>query len=163
MKKIKLKRGKYAIVDDDDYKYLNRFNWVTNNNTVFREFGVDRKTIVIPMWKFVIMTQNNKKVLYKNGNQLDNRKCNLVLISISEKNHFENKKKRGYLGGKPTSKYKGVSFSRTYQGRKKWVADIKKNDKRYKKKFLTEREAGIWYNKKARELYGKYAYQNKIK
>ena len=162
MKKIKLTKEKYAIVDDEDFKYINKFHWVINGNVAVREFGTGGKVINIPMWKFIIMTQNNKKVLYKNTNQLDNRKNNLVLISISEKNHFENKKKNGYLGRKPTSKYKGVSFSRTYKGYKKWVADINKNGKRYVKHFLTEKEAGAWYNKLAKELYGKYAFQNKI-
>jgi len=54
-----------------------------------------------------------------------------------------------------------------YRGVKKhstsWSAEIQKSGKRYYVKDLkSEIEAAKAYNKMARELYGKYAYQNKV-
>ena len=165
MKTISLGNGKEVIVDDEDYKYLSRFHWtlMSKENRLYavRNFFIENKNIHIPMWKFVIPSENNKGVLYLNKNSLDNRKENLRLVPMYVANHKSEKKARG-KHGKPTSKYKGVSYSQTYMGHKKWVADIVFNGTRFSKHFLTEKEAGEYYNEKAKELYGDYAYQNII-
>lgn len=166
MKKIPLIKGKFAIVDDEDYKYLIRFHWsiskTGNRDYAIREFYIGKKTFILPMWKLIIASDNNKTVIYKNDNSLDNRKSNLFLVPIYVANHKQAKKRRG-VNGLPTSIYKGVCYSKSKLGRKKWVADIVSNGKRFTKNFLTEKEAVLFYNEKARELYGEFAYQNKIK
>ena len=66
-----------------------------------------------------------------------------------------------------TSIYKGVSLSARGSKINPWRGMITKRDNNgkrvcFRKSFKTEREAGLWYNKKAKELFGEFAYQNKI-
>jgi len=165
---IDLGKNQYAIVDDEDFHYLSRFFWSVRTEedgslSPVREFTIGHKRlVVIPMWKFIIPSENNKQVLFKNRNFLDHRKENLALVPIYVKNHKAMKKGRGY-NGKPSSQYKGVSYSNTYQGYKKWIMDISCNGQRYTKHFFTEKEAALAYNEKAREFYGEHAYQNLVK
>jgi len=167
MKKILLKHGFEAIVDDEDYPYLSRFHWTlyggkdSGDERAVREFFINRRTVIVPMWKFLIASENNKEVIYLNRNSLDNRKENLRVVPAYVANHRAEKKSRG-ASATPTSRYKGVSYSNTYQGHKKWIGDIVCNGKRYSKHFFTEREAAEFYNEKAREIYGEFAYQNVI-
>lgn len=162
MKKIEIVKGVFAIVDENDFKYLNRFSWVLRKgNEVGREFFVSRKSVFIPMWKFIVKSENNKKALFKNRNPLDNRASNIMVVPAYIASHHARKKEKGNLG-KPTSKYKGVCYTKTYKGRKKWITDIKKGDIIIRKRFLTESEAANFYNQKAKELYGVYAYQNEL-
>lgn len=59
-----------------------------------------------------------------------------------------------------SSKFKGVCWDR---GRKKWVAEIGKDGKRYRiGRFTDEVFAAQAYNCIAYELYGEYAYQNPV-
>jgi len=165
MKRIKLTQGKYAIVDDEDYHYLSRFNWSIDKSEkypcVFREFSINGRVVIIPMWKFVIPTENNKSALYLNRNSLDNRKENLRVVPEYIANHYSEKRSI-FSKNTPSSVYKGVSYSRSYKGKKKWIADIVCNGKRFNGHFLTEVEAALAYNEKAREFYSDYAYQNII-
>lgn len=164
-KQIPLTRGKFAIVDDEDYPYLSRFKWIVDsNNNVFLDF-FDYGTkypVHIQMWKFIIGREVGKKMVYKNKNSLDNSKENLSLESISSANAYAGKRKKYNKRGKPTSKYKGVCFVKKKQGKKHWRMCITKNGNDYVKQFYTEKEAALEYNKKAKELYGEFAYQNKI-
>ena len=167
MKTIDLGGGNRLIVDDKDHEYISRFHWTVRykktNGTIeaVREFCVSGKGVVVPAWKFIIAAENNKDVLYLNRDSLDVRKSNLRLVPAYIASHRAMKKGRGY-NGKPTSKYKGVSYAKTYAGHKKWVAGIVCESQRFTGHFHTEREAAEFYNEKARELYGEFAYQNII-
>lgn len=166
MKQISLTKGKFAIVDDEDYPYLSRFHWSMSSKDghdyAIREFFINKRTFILPMWKLIIATENNKEVIYLNRNSLDNRKDNLKIVPTYIANHAQAKKHRGVYAT-PTSKYKGVSYSATYPGKKKWIGNIDCNGKRANKHFLTEKEAALFYNEKSKEFYGEFAYQNIIK
>jgi len=165
MKTIQLTHGKKVIVDDEDFKYLNRFHWTLNksnkNFTVAKTFSKNKISVSIAMWKFIICGENNKEIVYKNRNSLDCRKENMVLVPTYIANHCSSKKIRG-VNGTPTSKYKGVSYASTYAGKKKWVAAIQANGKVFTKHLFSEKEAALVYNEKAHELYGDIAFQNII-
>ena len=65
--------------------------------------------------------------------------------------------KRGSI---KTSKYKGVSWNKPHG---EWEAKINLDKKRYYLGYFTnEDDAGRAYNEKAKELFGEYAYLNKI-
>ena len=156
MKKISVGHGKYAIVDNEDYSLLSRHKWCTNNGYPCKNI----KTRQILMSYFIMATPINNKtklVYFKNHNSLDLRKKNMEFREYN--NHAI-----GQAGRIKTSKYKGVCWDKKS---KKWNATISKryNGKRKKSHlgyFVNERKAARVYNKKAKELFGKYAYQNKI-
>lgn len=87
-----------------------------------------------------------------NGNKLDNRMINLRICT----NKSNNRNKKAYKG-----KYKGVYFDKK---RNKWCSQITKNRKvtTVGSCFETAELAALAYNKVAKKLHGKYAYQNTI-
>ena len=172
MKNIPITQGKYAIVDDEDFPYLNRFLWCVRNDVENgRGYRVvtfiacyKEKSLYVSMGKFLVDNKNNDSfvVLHKNGNFLDFRKENLLLGSLSEKKIKEGKYN---LAKVPTSKYKGVykAKKQSSNNRKLWKAAIRKENVKYHLGyFYTEKEAAKAYNEKAKELYGDIAFQNKI-
>ena len=86
-----------------------------------------------------------------NRDKLDNRRSNLRLATRSE-NGANCGKKIGMHG------LRGVA-----QHRKKWRAQIQKDTKKILiGLYKTKEEAALAYNIKAKELFGKFAYQNKL-
>ncbi len=164
MKKIKLTQGKYALVDNEDYSYLNRFKWSLNrknkeiNGNVYEnEYACktlqrNKIQIQVYMYEFLIEAINYECVVFKNKNTLDYRKSNLGLVSYGTRGTMAKKRKGTY------SKYKGL----TYRPRKKvFEVRICKDKKTYYLgKFENEKKAAMAYNIKAKELYGEFAYQN---
>lgn len=179
MKKIKLTQGKYAIVDDEDFEFLNRFNWYSSiGGVVTRLPKQNGKGILIEMWKFLVNTKNEngdhfkKEISYKDKNNLNLQKENLSIVNLPTTIHSNRKRTSGNNGINPTSLYKGVSCRRRmtrkktdnflYTPEKSWRAEIVYKGEVFLKYFITEKEAALWYNEKAREFYGEFAYQNKI-
>ena len=79
MKKIPLSRGLFALVDDEDYDELNKYNWnateVRGAYYARRYVGFqDGKSITIKMHQ-QIMGENGADHI--NGDGLDNRRSNL--------------------------------------------------------------------------------------
>lgn len=111
MKKISLDKGKFAIVDDDDFEFLSQWNWYVSDHG----YAV---TTVSPhkyMHRMVIKTPKGKLTDHINRNTLDNRKKNLRITD-----------KRGNsinrdLQSNNTSGHKGVSWSKVMN---KWEAYI---------------------------------------
>lgn len=166
MKKIPLTKNRSAIVDDEDYKFLNRFKWRAVSNKV-NSFNVTtslslqgNKVFSLPMWCFLMEQKNRMKIIFLNSNPLDHRKSNLYLGTPSE--HCIAQPKNIWPNRKITSKYKGVCFEKSQGKNGKYRATIQKQGKEYSKRFLTEIEAATWYNEMAYNLYGNIAYQNKL-
>lgn len=159
-KKIPLSNGDFVIVDDDDYPYLSRFPWRLNmeGNPVRSDMKA-----VIKMTSLLMRGKQNHEIAHKNNDRTDCRKENLYYASHS---HQAQRKKAGT--GRTSSRYRGVSFddykpkhvSDDYIVKKPWRAKIRKGKIYNIGRFATEEEAARAYDKKARELYGDFAYQN---
>ncbi len=155
MKKIKLTQGKYAIVDNEDFHYLSRFTWcyMDTPTGVYCSTQIGGKSIY--MHEMILPSKMYHYLKHKNNKTLDNRKQNLELISSNHKRHLGLKKQLG------ASKYRGVQRA----SKNTWNVVIAKDKIRYylgKFDIKDEKKAALLYNKKAIELYGDFAYQNKI-
>lgn len=165
MKKIPLTQGKFAIVDDEDFAYLSRFNWYVMDRQGFlyaeRRIEVDTKRgHDVNMKHFIIDGKGGYSIAFKSKDTLDLRKENLIFVTTKTRANRATK-----ATGK-SSDYKGVWFNKTCPN-KPWCANIEQTlsngkIKRFRKQFATENEAGRQYNKIALEWFGDYAYQNKI-
>lgn len=173
MKKIPLTQGKFAIVDDEDFDFLNRFSWQANggvdNCAVATSFKLQSgRWVSIPMNRFLYKPKIQYHVIYKNKNPLDNRKENIGLVTTAEFNGtsgkmYLNTARRGKMKRNPSSQYKGVSKITDPRYKiKTWLACIQFQGKHYTKIFEKEIEAAKWYNEKALEFFGPTSYQNEI-
>lgn len=142
-KLIPLGNNVFAKVDNEDFERVCNINWCLSN----KSYAINDKHG--RMHRFIMNAPKSMFVDHINHDKLDNRKSNLRLCTKAQ--NEMNKKKRD---GKYTSKFKGVHFD-TYTNM--WfckVANI------YSKKFKTEEEAAKEYDKKAKELFGEFAYLN---
>ncbi len=151
-KRIKLSYGKYAIVDAEDYDRLSQYKWcaVQKPRTCYaKTFDLDGA--ILSMHRVVANAPKGLFVDHINHNGLDNRKSNLRLCTKKQ----NNRNLRPY--GK-TSRYKGVHWDK---GSNKFRAKITYNGKSiHLGRFVNEDDAAKAYDKKARELFGEFAYLN---
>ena len=152
MKRIKLTQGKFAIVDDADYEWLNQWKWqATKPRKVW--YAVRWKSIRMHREIMGLKKGDGLSTDHRSGNGLDNRQENLRVCTCSENlQNLHNPR------GPSSCKYQGVCRDRTNN---KWMAYITKNRKqitigRYKNKDKAARA----YDKKAIELYGPDAKTN---
>jgi len=183
MKKLPLTQGMFALVDDEDYHYLNRFTWQfanVNGVEIVRRGIILRtgKRSHIDLQDYIVNRPIGRGLpIFKNGNRLDFRKENLGFQAATGSTH-KGRKTQTFKGKPTTSKYKGVSFSagrykhlpieELQKKRKLWRVQIEKGVRgtsgyvRVIKSYDTEVEAALAYNELAKELFGEHAYQNVI-
>lgn len=156
-RKIPLANGKgEALVDNEDYDWLIKFNWSYSQGYVSRGITNNSKRENVLIHRLLMnVTDSNLYVDHINHNTLDNRRSNLRIVT--QKQNSQNRKKNN---GKNSSIFKGVSIS---NDGKKWVATTSFNSKQiYIGIFNTEMEAAKAYDKKALELFGEYACTNEM-
>ena len=93
MKKIKLSKGKYALVDDKDYDQLSKVSWHFNDLYATRGLVSDGKLKTIYLHRFIANTPKGMETDHINQNKLDNRRENLRICTSSQ--NRTNKGKRG--------------------------------------------------------------------
>lgn len=151
-KEIKLTKGKVAIVDNADYKWLNQWKWcaiLTDRKTggyALRsrwDPSAKRRGQVL-MHRLIMGEPDGMLVDHINRNSLDNRRENLRITTYSG-----DRANRGMFKNN-TSGYKGVSAEKK-SGKWKMVV---------RKVFDTPEEAARAYDKCARVLFGEYASLN---
>ena len=149
MKTLQLTQGYTTIVDDCDYERLknNHYFSVVSKHYVY----ACRKKKNTRSWLSHEILGVSKQELKKknlivdhiNHDTLDNRRCNLRIISKSE-NAMNTEGLKKNTSKKSTSKYKGVSWTTRY---KKWKARIHVNGREiYIGSFDDEIEAARAYN-----------------
>lgn len=159
MKQIKLTQGKYALVDDADYEWLNQWKWHANKKRdtfyVIRNAIIGSKRTLIAMHREILgLTDPKIHADHKDGNGLNNQRNNLRSCT-----HAQNQmNRRSFKGG--TSKFKGVTW---HKRSSKWAGNIRVYGKiRYLGIFHTQLEAAIIYNIAARKYFGEFANPNKF-
>jgi len=153
---VKLSRGFIAIIDSEDSEKINKHNWwvLPSLNTQYAAAKIKGRCVL--MHRFIVSAPLGTTMDHINGNGLDNRKGNLRYATASQ---------NAANTGKPTitrctSIYKGVSLTKEPWRRKRWVAQIRVNGKRFRWRCATEREAARVYDKVAKKHFGEYARLN---
>lgn len=158
MKEINLTQGKTALVDDEDYEYLNQFKWYAQKHgrgfrvvrTASLKEGKNKKTLF--MHKEILSYSGELDIDHIDCNSLNNQKNNLRLCT-----HLENC--ANVLGRNKQTKYKGITWAKK---RKRWSVQIGHNKKRYwLGYFVNEIDAAKKYNEKAIS-FNSYYKLNKI-
>lgn len=162
MKEIKLSQSKVALVDDEDFEYLNQFKWAAckDGKTYYawrclkpEEKNLRGKHRAV-MHREIMGNPLNLEIDHIDHDGLNNQKINLRICTRAENRRNSNPTSNA------ASKYKGVSWNSRKQ---RWKVDIMKNYKSYfVGYFKIENEAAASYNKAAIDLYGEYANLNII-
>lgn len=152
MKEISLSRGKFAIVDDEDYKKLSVFKWhVLNSGRRFyaARHANDGTKRYLLMHREILQTSSGLVSDHINGDGLDNRRCNLRVATFSQNSANRGKQRDNSSG------FKGVYF---YKNDNRWFAQIKVNQKAISLgRFASREEAHNAYAEAARKYYGEFA------
>jgi len=150
LKQIELSKGKFAIVDDRDFEYLNSFCWhLTSNGYAARRIGY-RGPIVL-MHRDILKAPKGLTVDHINHNKIDNRRKNIRLATYVQ----NGANRRKIYGNTP---YKGVHFSKLEQ---KYKAYLDHDNRRlYLGTYDTAEEAARAYDKEAFKLKGEFSLQN---
>ncbi len=151
-KLIPLTKGKFAIVDAEDYELLNRYKWHVNKGGRTYYARSQEKGKPIRMHRLITDAPKGLFVDHINHNGLDNRKKNLRLCTRTQNARNRLPRRGGF------SKYKGVSWNTK---RKVFIAAISVGGKKqYLGYFDDQIKAAKAYDKKAKELFGEFAYLN---
>ena len=158
-RKIPLTRGKFAIVDPEDYPRLAKHKWQlakspTGSYAVRWQRNPNKTTRKrIWMHRQVIHIPGHLLCDHINRNSLDNRKANLRPATVSQ-----NLCNRPKTKSKTRSKYKGLEWDRT---QRKWKARIQINNRKiYLGSFTSEIDAARAYDRAAMKYHREFANLN---
>lgn len=154
MKYVALSQGQRAIVDDEMFDEISKFNWTfqkakKDDGYAFRRPTVNGKRVLILMHREIMKPGDGLEVDHINRNKLDNRKENLRICSTEENLRNRGTQKNNKSG------YRGVSWNRNA---KKWHAQISIGHRRTHLGYFPDKFEAIGvYNQMAVRYYGPFA------
>jgi hypothetical protein len=139
-----------VIIDTEDIELLRPYKWYKNTAQYIQARVKDVGQVYLH--RFIMGNDNPLKIDHINRNRFDNRKANLRFCTDIQ----NSMNKRGNLNG--SSIYKGVCW---HKDTRKWLANIMIHNKtQHIGLYELEKDAARAYDKKAKELYGQFAYLN---
>ena len=151
---IPLTQGKEAIVDDEDFEYLNQWKWFyTSDGYPARSVYFKHKKKKLSMHCAIKQAPDGYEIDHKNRNRLDNRRENLRICTHSQNMANRRRSKNN------TSGYKGVSWDTVHKGWHSQIGGRKINGKTLGLFDIPE-DAARAYDEAAKKLYGEFAILN---
>lgn len=155
-KNIELPHGFNALVDDEDFDWLNKYGWYRTpcGYATRRVWAGTNRQVGLLMHREILGVEPGEEVDHINADRLDNRKENLRVVTRSQ-----NMMNRRKIKAK-TSVFKGVCWKKSH---KSWQVAIRVNKKLiHLGYFKDEVEAARAYNEAAKNHFGEYARPNQI-
>lgn len=155
MKKIELTQGYFALVDDEDFEYLNQWKWSiysrpSHSKTLYairnyrKEDGIKG---TIKMHQQLLGKIENTQIDHVDGNGLNNSRKNLRRVK-----HGQN------IANRPVTKNNLLKLKGVTKRKNRFQARIIVNKKQiHLGSFKTAKEAHEAYKKAALELHGEFA------
>jgi hypothetical protein len=154
-----LSKGQVALVDAEDFEYLNRWKWsaVWNKRShrwqVQRTGKVEGKYASIYMWREIMGLKkgDSAQVDHRNHDTLDNRRSNLRIATATQ-NHANSR-----LNIRNRSGFKGVERSIRRNGEIRYRASVTHKQVRIKSSYYTTPQAAhAWYCEMAKTIHGEF-------
>lgn len=142
-----------VFVDPEDYEYLSQFTWhIDQKGYVYRHAWIDDKRTTVKMHREIMNCPPGMTVDHRNGDRLNNRRCNLRICTGNQ--NAKNRKKNSRM----LAQYKGLDY---IPWSKKWRARIQANGKRvHLGVFATQEDAAQAYNAAAVKYHDEFANLN---
>jgi len=146
MARIKLTQGKFAIVDKEDFEWLNQWKWNYEHGYARRISFSNKnsKGTKIYMHRLINNTPEGMQTDHINRNKLDNKRKNLRTVTSSQ-NHINRPAQRNNSNG-----YKGVYRDKR---RNLWFSSITRDYKSHYLGGFKNIEEAILARKKGEILY----------
>lgn len=146
MKYLILSQGKQAIIDDEDFEFLNQRKWSFRSDG----YAVGRdKGKLVRLHRFIMRTPNGMLTDHINGDRLDNRKSNLRICNDLQNCWNRHSKAKNFSG------VQGVYWNKSL---KKWRAKITVNRKHIHIGLYELKEDAIKARQKAEiKYFGEYS------
>lgn len=149
MKYVKLTRGEYAIVDDEDFEKVSKFIWFATGDGrghIYARRNANSLSQISALHNMIIDVPSGYIIDHINGNTLDNRKENLRVATYRQnslnKGFAHNRKVKGVSWIKKNKAYR--AYITPYR-RQRHIGCFKKLDDA-KRAYDVEaiKEFGVW-------------------
>lgn len=154
MKTIQLTKGFQTIVDDEDYDWLTKRSWHAKQNNGSNIYAcssttINKKKVAMRMHRYILgITDPSILVDHRNGDSLDNRRCNLRVCDAYQ-NSWNRKLTRNDVG---------VSLKND-----KWCVSLRVKKKEIELVGFKSKESAVFvYNKVVSFYRGDFASLNEL-